>query len=296
MYKRQPEDSVVIIDEISMVPLSLLAVLSRWQLLGAKFVLLGDFKGQELPIYDGWKIPGSIGDTVLVQQLCNSLNFGMSKNRRCSTDLEHFQFYSNLYKDVDSPEWGLSLMDARLRYRWGGARFDMAIVKSHHKRRLINKYKNQEDKRMPGARFVKSVGHIKNAASQPQDMYLRPGQILVGCGSSKRILAGIEYGVIDIDDDEITVEMELPWRTNDAARDILEKAGAGDGPEASAAKKEWKRVQMAEDNIKLTYEEASRWLRLGYAYTYYSIQGRTIRDRTILLLDSTSKHLSLIHI
>jgi hypothetical protein len=97
----------------------------------------------------------------------------------------------------------------------------------------------------------------------------------------------------DIDDDEITVEMELPWRTNDAARGILEKTAAGDGPEAVAAKKELKRVKVAEDNIKLTYEEASRWLRLGYAYTYYSIQGRTIRDRTILLLDSTSKHFTV---
>jgi len=140
---------------------------------------------------------------------------------------------------------------------------------------------------------VKSIGHIKNAASQPQDMHVRIGMKLVGCGSSKRILAGIEYGVIDTSLDEITVEMESPWRTNEDARGILEKTAAGDGPEAVAAKKELKRVKMAEDNIKLTHEETSRWLRLGYAYTYYSIQGRTIRDRTILLLDSTSKHFTV---
>ena len=110
------------------------------QLLGTKFVLMGDFKGQELPIYDGWKIAGSIGDTVIVQQLCNSLNFGMCRNRRCGKDPEHFQFYSDSYKEVDNPDtWALE--DARVRYPWANARFDMAIVKSHYKRRRVNAYK-----------------------------------------------------------------------------------------------------------------------------------------------------------
>ena len=287
-----PKDTVFIIDEISMVPLSLLAVLARWQLLGTKFVLMGDFKGQELPIYDGWKIAGSIGDTVLVQQLCNSLNFGMCRNRRCSKDPEHFQFYSDLYKEVDNLSW--SLDEARSRYPWNDARFDMAIVKSHWKRRRINAFKNLEDRFMPGAFEVRSVGYIQGAASQPQDMWVRPGQILVGCTSgSKKILPGIEYKVVEIDADTVTVEMMEPWKTNDETYMIIEAAANGDGPEKKAAKAEKARIDALEYNIELTYEEASRWLRLGYAYTYYSIQGRTIRDRTIILLDTNSQHFNV---
>ncbi|MFN5528924.1 hypothetical protein, partial [Bradyrhizobium sp.] len=44
-----------------------------------------------------------------------------------------------------------ALVDAKLRYPWANARFDMAIVKSHYKRRRVNAYKNQEDRTLPGA-------------------------------------------------------------------------------------------------------------------------------------------------
>jgi hypothetical protein len=47
-------------------------------------------------------------------------------------------------------------------------------------------------------------------------------------------------------------------------------------------------VQQLEDDIALTHEETSRWLRLAYAATYYSIEGRTIPQRTVLLLDTAS--------
>jgi hypothetical protein len=97
----------------------------------------------------------------------------------------------------------------------------------------------------------------------------------------------------DIDDKHVTVEMCPPWRTNDDAREILHQAADGNGPEMVAARKELQRIAKDEDDIVLTYAELSRWLRLGYAYTYYSIQGRTIRDRTLLLLDNNSKHFTV---
>ena len=75
--------------------------------------------------------------------------------------------------------------------------------------------------------------------------------------------------------------MERPWRTSDEERAELTDA------------KDLARVVREQDGIELTYEETSRWLRLAYALTYYSAQGRTIKDRTIMLLDSASRHFSI---
>ena len=65
--------------------------------------------------------------------------------------------------------------------------------------------------------------------------------------------------------------MRAPWRTE-----------LREGMDAKTLAE----TQRLEDHIELTREEASRWLRLGYAITYYSIEGRTIKDRAILLLDT----------
>ena len=63
LAKRAPQRLVLIIDEVSMVPLSLGTELSRLTRLGTRFYLIGDFDGQELPIFDdGWGMRGMGGD------------------------------------------------------------------------------------------------------------------------------------------------------------------------------------------------------------------------------------------
>ena len=57
--------------------------------------------------------------------------------------------------------------------------------------------------------------------------------------------------------------------------------------------KELEATRAREDAIELTYEETSRWLRLGYAITYYSVEGRTIPNRLILLLDTNNKYFNV---
>ena len=47
------------------------------------------------------------------------------------------------------------------------------------------------------------------------------------------------------------------------------------------------------DEIALSHEEASRFLRLRYAVCYFTIQGRTLRDQHILLLDGRSRHFTV---
>ena len=42
------------------------------------------------------------------------------------------------------------------------------------------------------------------------------------------------------------------------------------------------------ETVELTHDEASKYLRLTYALTYASIQGRTIRNKHICLLDASN--------
>ena len=79
---------------------------------------------------------------------------------------------------------------------------------------------------------------------------------LLGCGSDKRILNGTEYVVKDLGENRVELE--------------------GD--------------------VVLNFDEASRFLRLRYAVCYFTIQGRTLRDQDILLLDKGSPHVSVRHL
>ena len=145
-----------------MVPLSTLTVLARFAHLGCRFVLMCDFEGQELPIFDGWPT-ARIGDTDLIRQMSGSLQITLSQNRRCADDETHFQYYCSLYDRIEDRS---CVDEARLQYEWKGERPDLAIVKSHWKRRRICAYFNEQDKG-PESVFVKSVGYIKGASSQP---------------------------------------------------------------------------------------------------------------------------------
>ena len=46
---------IAVIDEVSQIPLVLWAAILKWQLSGAKFILLGDFRSQFGPASDRWR-------------------------------------------------------------------------------------------------------------------------------------------------------------------------------------------------------------------------------------------------
>ena len=140
---------------------------------------------------------------------------------------------------------------------------------------MINAFLNRQD--MDGI-FIESPGKIGNVTLQPQNMWVKPGTILLGCaGSKKKTVSGLEYAVQCVDDETVVVSMRPPWRTSDAVRDTMEA-------------RLLEVTQVAEDNIELSHEETGQWLRLAYAITYPSIEGRTIPDRTILLLDTANRY------
>jgi hypothetical protein len=48
-----------------------------------------------------------------------------------------------------------------------------------------------------------------------------------------------------------------------------------------------------DEQVSVPIEEACAQLRPAHAMCYYSVQGRTIRDRHVVLLDTDNKHMSV---
>ena len=260
-----PKNAVFIVDEISQVSMSLLALMARYRLLGARFVLLGDYDGQFKPIVDAWPTTRKAIDTQIVRELAGGLHVVLKTNRRAQGDDTHFDYYVSLYPHADKTgdELRYYVRDARTRYPWRLETPDVTIVLSHRKRMLVNAYYNRRND--SAGVYIPSVGELQGVASQPQDMLLKPGMLVLGASSERsKILNGTEYEVLEADKDGVLVQM-------------TEEFGGG-AP------------------VLLNHHDASKYLRLGYAVCYYTVQGRTIRGRRVLLLDTGHRYFTMRHL
>jgi hypothetical protein len=264
-----PRNTVYIIDEISQVPMSMLSRIGRGIHLGARFVLLGDYEGQFLPIVDGWSSTRPVQETEIVKDLAGCLHVKLTENRRFTEDPAHFERFKGLYGHADASPGTTrqKVLEMQHRYCWNRhRRVDIHLVLSHRKRRAVNHTINQQRDAAAGV-FIPSVGGIKGMSSQPQAMYLRPGMSVLGCsGERKKIINGCEYVVTAVTDDSVVEDMLADF--NDAR----------------------------ERGVTLTHPEASRWLRLAYARCYYTSQGRTLRDAVVAMLDTGHRHFSVRHL
>ena len=98
-------------------------------------------------------------------------------------------------------------------------------------------------------------------------MHVWPGLELIGCprGSGKqRVVQGVVYVVVSLDQEALHLEM------------MPEYCHGVDGEKAS-----------------VPWNEVCAQLRMAHAMCYYTCQGRTIRDRHIVLLDTTHQHFSV---
>ena len=101
----------------------------------------------------------------------------------------------------------------------------------------------------------------------PQSMHVWPGLELIGCprGSGKQLVVqGVVYVVVSMDPEAVHLEM-LPEYRHGAAG----------------------------EQAKVPWEDVCGQLRMAHAMCYYTSQGRTIRDRHIVLLDTTHQHFSV---
>ena len=266
---RCPEGCVFIVDEISQVSLSILSLFGRYCHLGARFVLVGDFEGQFQPVADGWPTPRAVEETSLIKRMANGLHVRLTENRRADGDDRHFKFFCGLYPDADASRLVARrrIMEATSAYPWRGEEPSVVLVLSHRKRLLVNAYYN-ELRDGDGVK-IPCVGDLERTASQPQDMFLRKGMRLLGSGTCKKILNGTDYIVKDVDEHRVVVELAPEYTQN---------------------------THDTQNEVVLNHGDASRYLRLRYAVCYFTIQGRTLRDQHILLLDKASRHFTVRHL
>jgi hypothetical protein len=149
-------------------------------------------------------------------------------------------------------------------YPWNGEKIDYYLCISHQSRMRINRRENlaaadAHDRKL----FVPSVGELKGAASQPQDMWIWEGLQLIGAGSRRKVLNGVLYIVVSFTEESISIRPHEDFQAN---------------------------------AVQLSLAEASECLRLCYAAVYYSCQGRTLKEQHVMLLDTDHPHFSMRHL
>ena len=114
-------------------------------------------------------------------------------------------------------------------------------------------------------------------------MWVWVGMELIGSTRDKKVIYNsCVYEVMNITDRSIEVRL---------ARDYWKPAATPEEEEEDVADPRQEPMSTV-----LTYAEASKYLRPQYALTYASIQGRTLRDKKVAVLDLDSEFVTLRHL
>ena len=189
--------------------------------------------------------------------MVTSLWVKLSTYRRGDDDAL-FDFYYGLYGSKES----VRSMVARARKMFPSSQDpDLVLCISHNKRIMINKQMN-EAKAPDNAVRVFAKDEIQGTTCQPQDMLLWPKIELIGCprGRAKKhdVIQGVVYTLLYID-----------------SLSVLRM-----------------RPEYGNDEIEVPLGEIPYLLRLTHAMCYYTIQGRTIRNKHIQLIDTEHPNFS----
>jgi hypothetical protein len=167
---------------------------------------------------------------------------------------------------------------------------------------------------------------------QPQDMHLWPGIPLQGCSktTNSKITNGVLYDVLgwnrthvwvrmqaryrekwgkkaDPEEDEVEVDPEEPeeveevedWapEENEEAEEIDPiNTDTPQPPAPSADVRDCVDFGTEEGDVKLTHAEAMRLLRLIHARCIHNVQGLTITDQHVTVLDLEHVHFTMRHL
>jgi hypothetical protein len=183
-----PKNSIVLCDEISMLPAPLIAALEQLRLNNVRILSFGDFD-QLLPIsncFKGSVIPESkFMHSRLFKQWSDETCFVLKKCRR--SDEAHFNFYMQIPR--------MSLQDAITqsldRFKQTEQPCEWNLVISHHRRKHINATQQ--------ARLAKNKFTVSIPPGPDPGFELFCGTKLLGCNNSHKIIRnGSLYGVIKV--------------------------------------------------------------------------------------------------
>ena len=275
------------IDEAGEISLSLWERIARWKLAGWKFVVCGDFRGQLLPMFDRWgdvMRAKNIAKSRFMYDLVNGLSCQLSTCRRCPDDKPHFDLVMALYdkryfspgQSVDDKSFRKDLSHALADYmsifKPDGSVPDLAATMSHKNRVLMNALINRiQSDRQENKHWISWQSVIKGSTMQPQSCYIWPGIVMTGCTrgvNGQGIVNGLNYVVQEFDDKHVRLTVHPDF--------------VSEGEEVKP--------------ITLKWQEFVSTLRLTHALPYVYYQGRTVREKTLLLMNVDSPHFTMRHL
>ena len=285
----------------------------------------GDADGQFEPIFDRWQDAMAKKDfrtSQFLHEMCGGLRVKLTTYRR-GADEALFRWYTKLYKHADAHKledrWDFSdvrdtvVEQTRRQYAWKGEEIDHYFPMSHVQRIRINKLMNSRLAARHGdTLFLPSPGKMHGVALQPQDMRIWRGLELLCYArkyAAKSPVTGCVYVVEDFDDTFVTVRLHEDYRPKFNVKPAPEEepeldengeeetpsepddmeADDDDAPAKDA-------VEGKEGVYRLTHAKAARILRLQHALVYASIQGRTMRQKHICLLNTSHEHFTVRHL
>jgi len=202
LHRTRKKGHVIIVDESSMVPLSMWSALMNLKFTGNIIIVAGDMDGQFQPIADQHQLEKLEGfdRSDFMHDVCNGLRVEMKKYRRGKGDgFDHFTFTGRLY-----PQTGISLKGAlqaaRHKYPASGHVFNgTTLCISHRCRMFVNREANIAAARSDAV-FVEAGKVPQSLANQPQDMHVSVGMVLMAvCSSNEKSLKnGLRYKVLGI--------------------------------------------------------------------------------------------------
>ena len=265
---------VLVVDEASLVPVTLWCELAKYVHCGARFFVLGDFRGQFMPAHNAWKgtelTAVDVEESAFLRRICGCRRFELTVNRR--SDSELFNFYAPICRGGAREHEPLSslLQDARGRFPLRGCDLDVRwhLTISNKARVDLNRRINEHEAQQYAQRSGETAEFLPGPSDSElqQGFYLFPGLRLVGSKTETGVKNGVFYTVL------------VPREGN---KTILQAAGAD--------------VAGADATVRIFTNRLTAHARPAAALTYFGSQGRTL-DGTVKLHDTRSPFFSRRHL
>jgi hypothetical protein len=275
-------------------------------LLGASFVMLGDWRGQFAPFGDRYGHIGGIEESALLHELCGGVKIRLETYRR-GTDQALFDFYHGFY-DRPSEDLEDIVQESIERYparnRGAPTHSSICLVLRHVQRLELNRLVNNAVKPASAVHCALPLPEdfrINNGCTmQPQPMNIWRGLVLLGCarGVSKKtcanageILQGVAYRVKAISETTATLWMTKPFGgvhdpdfDEDEDDDVLEEPWNAAGEDEEVIPEDARSNRPLKLEVPL--KDVPLLFRLMHAMCYYTSQGRTFKDVDVFLCDA----------
>jgi hypothetical protein len=264
-----------VVDEAFQAALHHWGQLAAFQLVGCRFVFLGD-PFQLPPVADALRHEGA--DDLVASDLVHSLSRGLRvtlTHYRRGTSPDHFNYFTGLYARVGQRVDREMLLELLGRYgsRPLPPKPDLVLVMSHRSRLAINALVNKRAAPADAMQLFPVSQPTATLDTQPMKIWV--GQTLLGAATSKGVLNGVSYTVTAVDPYKVSLALAPEFASTTTLEDDEEE----EPPETT-----------------VSLEDAGQLLRLQHAMCYYSCQGRTVRSGSVVLLELEHARASMRHI